>query len=242
MAGVDNNTITMDQYLALTQGNQLPGMVKPEIKCNVNFEIKSQFMRELWEDTFSRNKNEMPMNILSESLIYYTNMADHAQKWHDRTSSKSIGSSNNTNVLAVIVSKLDNLGRNLKKLKENVHAIQVGCQICKGPHLDKEYPFNEEVKGGRRAQKEDENPTEVIQCQLPYKEPNPGSLTLPCTINNLNFYAMADLRASVNVMPKGIFEYMKLTNLRKTNMPVKMADMTKKALLWVIENILVKVD
>nr|GEX00783.1 MAK10-like protein [Tanacetum cinerariifolium] len=32
-------------------------MVKPEIKGNVNFEIKSQFMRELREDTFSENKN-----------------------------------------------------------------------------------------------------------------------------------------------------------------------------------------
>ncbi|GKF91259.1 zinc knuckle CX2CX4HX4C containing protein [Tanacetum coccineum] len=31
-------------------------MVKPEIEGNVNFEIKSQFMRELKEDTFSRNK------------------------------------------------------------------------------------------------------------------------------------------------------------------------------------------
>ncbi|GKA04087.1 MAK10-like protein [Tanacetum coccineum] len=32
--------------------------VKPEIGGNVNFEIKSQFMRELREDTFSENKNE----------------------------------------------------------------------------------------------------------------------------------------------------------------------------------------
>ncbi|GJW37522.1 hypothetical protein Tco_0060442, partial [Tanacetum coccineum] len=34
------------------------GMVKLEIRGNVNFEIKSQFMRELREDTFSRNKND----------------------------------------------------------------------------------------------------------------------------------------------------------------------------------------
>ncbi|GKB79332.1 hypothetical protein Tco_0946227, partial [Tanacetum coccineum] len=31
-------------------------------------------------------------------------------------------------------------------LKENVHAIQVGCQICEGPHLNKECPLYEEVK------------------------------------------------------------------------------------------------
>ncbi|GKF54721.1 hypothetical protein Tco_0165061, partial [Tanacetum coccineum] len=35
-----------------------PGVVKPEIGGNVNFEIKSQFMRELREDTFSEYKND----------------------------------------------------------------------------------------------------------------------------------------------------------------------------------------
>ncbi|GKA49188.1 hypothetical protein Tco_0742146, partial [Tanacetum coccineum] len=58
MAGVDIDTLTMEQYLALSRENQAPGVVKPEIGGNVNFEIKSQFMRELREDTFSENKNE----------------------------------------------------------------------------------------------------------------------------------------------------------------------------------------
>ncbi|GKB68461.1 hypothetical protein Tco_0929873 [Tanacetum coccineum] len=58
MAGVDVDTLTMEQYLALSRENQAPGMVKPEIRGNVNFEIKSQFMRELREDTFSGNKDE----------------------------------------------------------------------------------------------------------------------------------------------------------------------------------------
>ncbi|GKF00459.1 hypothetical protein Tco_0023809, partial [Tanacetum coccineum] len=47
MMGVDINTLTMEQYLALSQENQALGVVKPEIRGNVNFEIKSQFMREL---------------------------------------------------------------------------------------------------------------------------------------------------------------------------------------------------
>ncbi|GJS80363.1 hypothetical protein Tco_0730244 [Tanacetum coccineum] len=38
------------------------------------------------------------------------------------------------------------MGRDMKKLKESVHAIQVGCQICEGPHLYKDCPLNEEVK------------------------------------------------------------------------------------------------
>ncbi|GKF56835.1 hypothetical protein Tco_0170372 [Tanacetum coccineum] len=58
MAGVDINTLTIEQYLALSRDNQALGVVKPEIRGSVNFEIKSQFMRELREDTFSGNKDE----------------------------------------------------------------------------------------------------------------------------------------------------------------------------------------
>nr|GEV36768.1 hypothetical protein [Tanacetum cinerariifolium] len=48
--------------------------------------------------------------------------------------------------MAAIASKLDNLSQDIKKLKENVHAIQVECQLCDGPHLDKECPLHEESK------------------------------------------------------------------------------------------------
>ncbi|GKB11185.1 hypothetical protein Tco_0845108 [Tanacetum coccineum] len=58
MVGVDINTLTMKQYLAFSRENQALRVVKPEIRGNVNFEITSQFMRELREDTFSGNKNE----------------------------------------------------------------------------------------------------------------------------------------------------------------------------------------
>ncbi|GKC57750.1 hypothetical protein Tco_1085348 [Tanacetum coccineum] len=73
-------------------------------------------------------------------------MADHSQKWHDERTSMNIGSSSSNDGLVALVNKLDNLGRDMKKLKESVHAIQVGCQICKGLYLDRDYPLNEEVK------------------------------------------------------------------------------------------------
>nr|GEX84442.1 hypothetical protein [Tanacetum cinerariifolium] len=103
-------------------------------------------------------------------------MADHSQKWHYGTSNRNNSSSSTTDGLATIVSKLDKLGRNMKKPKENVYAIQVGCQICKGPHLNKECPLNEEVNRWKRSSK-------------------------------------VNLGASVNVIPMGIFKFLKLTNL-----------------------------
>ncbi|GJV85363.1 hypothetical protein Tco_1525261 [Tanacetum coccineum] len=178
--------------------SRAPGVVKPEIGGNVNFEIKSQFMRELREDTFSGNKNEdthdhvdRVLNIelstlgtslkkpLSKGIVHHPRqlndlkisttsskkamkhdtklrnglntmnhqlldshrpiprmtptqaltaiqtMADHSQKWHNGTSSRNVSSnSSNTDGLAAIISKLDNLKSDTKKLKENVHAFQ----------------------------------------------------------------------------------------------------------------------
>ncbi|GJV83800.1 phospholipase-like protein, partial [Tanacetum coccineum] len=115
------------------------------------------------------------------------------------TTSRKIGSSSSNDGLAALVNKLDNLGRDMKKLKESVNAIQVGCQICKGPRIDKDCPLNEEVKQVERG-------------------------------------------ASINVMPRSIFEHLQLTNLKKTNMLYEMEDMSKKEPLGIVENILVKID
>ncbi|GJY56982.1 zinc knuckle CX2CX4HX4C containing protein [Tanacetum coccineum] len=254
----------------------------------------------------------------AQALITIQTMADHSQKWHDGTTRRNIGNSSSKDRLAALVNKLDNMGRDMKKLKESVHAIQVGCQISEGPHLDKDCPLNEEVKQveevrygelrrttpfngnnggkfhvgplgyytkidnhspyGKKRQSleellakhqeesarrittdhgtsglnklygvsfisrpESETP-EVLQHQLAPKELNPGSFTLPCMIGKFNFYAMADLGASINVMPRSIFKHLHLTNLKKTNMLCEMADMSKKAPLGIVENVLVKID
>nr|GEV36800.1 hypothetical protein [Tanacetum cinerariifolium] len=40
------------------------------------------------------------------------------------------------------------------------------------------------------SKKENEGPSGFLPCQLPPKELNPGSFTLPCTIGSLNMYAL----------------------------------------------------
>ncbi|GJZ18716.1 phospholipase-like protein [Tanacetum coccineum] len=82
----------------------------------------------------------------------------------------------------------------------------------------------------------------ALPCQLPPKELNPGSFNLPCTIGSLNLYAMTDSGASLTIMPRSIFEHLKLANLKKTDMLVEMANMTKKAPLGIVENVLVKIN
>nr|GEW24373.1 hypothetical protein [Tanacetum cinerariifolium] len=65
------------------------------------------------------------------------------------------------------------------------------------------------------------------------EEEGDTSGTLPCQLH---------LGASVNIMPKLIFEHLKLANLKETSMVVEMADMTKKAPLGIVENIKVKIN
>ncbi|GJU98567.1 cysteine-rich receptor-like protein kinase [Tanacetum coccineum] len=69
----------------------------------------------------------------------------HQKKWHDGSNGRKVGNGSSDGI-AAIANKLDSLGRYMKKLKDNVHAIQVGCKTCGGAHLDKECPLREDVK------------------------------------------------------------------------------------------------
>ncbi|GJS60481.1 hypothetical protein Tco_0655265 [Tanacetum coccineum] len=140
----------------------------------------------------------------TQALTAIQPMADHSQKWHDGTSSINMSSSSDIDGLDAVISKLDNLGRDMKKLKENVHAIQVGCQICKDLTSTKNVLSMRKSNHWKRSSVE-----------------NLGAPLLSTEVMKPS--------ASVNVMPRNIFEYLKLANLRNTNMLVEMADMTKKA-------------
>ena len=58
MGDVDINMLTMEQYMALTQGYNRSGVVRPEIDNNVNFEISIQFIRELRHKLFTGKNDE----------------------------------------------------------------------------------------------------------------------------------------------------------------------------------------
>ncbi|GKB77951.1 hypothetical protein Tco_0944846, partial [Tanacetum coccineum] len=53
-------------------------------------------------------------------------MAECSQKWHNRTSRGR--STETSDGLAAIQAQLNNLGREIKKVNENVYAAQVGCE------------------------------------------------------------------------------------------------------------------
>ncbi|GKD23589.1 ribonuclease H-like domain-containing protein [Tanacetum coccineum] len=55
---VDISALTIEQYMDLIQDNNRPGIVKPKIGDDVEFEINSNFMRELRRKRFAGTDNE----------------------------------------------------------------------------------------------------------------------------------------------------------------------------------------
>ncbi|GJX42944.1 hypothetical protein Tco_0259620 [Tanacetum coccineum] len=135
----------IDRVLNIVSLFNIPGVSKDAVLLRV-FPFTLTGSAKRWVDRLTPGAGPIPGMTPTQDLTTIQTMADHSQKWHDGTLSRTISSSSNTEGLAAVISKLDNLGRDMKKLKENVHVIQVGCQICEGPHLDKECPLNEEVK------------------------------------------------------------------------------------------------
>ncbi|GJZ60001.1 ribonuclease H-like domain-containing protein [Tanacetum coccineum] len=82
--------------------------------------------------------------------------------------------------------------------------------------------------------------TSHINKSIPRKEKDPGSFTLPCYINNVCFdNALADLGASVSVMPLSTYLNLGLGELAHTKLTVELADRTMKYLKGIAENVLV---
>ncbi|GJS79379.1 hypothetical protein Tco_0729260 [Tanacetum coccineum] len=79
-----------------------------------------------------------------------------------------------------------------------------------------------------------------INNSIPRKEKDPGSFTLPCFINNVCFdNALADLGASVSVMPLSTYLNLGLGELAHTKLKVELADRTVKYPKGIAKNVLV---
>ncbi|GJY82057.1 homeodomain-like protein [Tanacetum coccineum] len=80
----------------------------------------------------------------------------------------------------------------------------------------------------------------ILEDALPPKEKDPGSFTIPCYINNICFEkSLADLGASVSVMPYSTFTNIGLCELTPTKLIIELVDRTIKRPKGIAENVLV---
>jgi hypothetical protein len=56
----------------------------------------------------------------------------------------------------------------------------------------------------------------VVQKNMPLRQKDPGAFTIPCVIGNASFKrALCNLSASINVMPKHVYDSLSLEPLNK---------------------------
>ncbi|GKB22042.1 reverse transcriptase domain-containing protein, partial [Tanacetum coccineum] len=87
-----------------------------------------------------------------------------------------------------------------------------------------------------------ENCSAVVLKKLPEKLGDPGRFLIPCDFSEFDSYlALADLGASINLMPLSIWKKLQLSGLTETKMVLELADRTISKPTGVAENVFIKV-
>ncbi|GJZ49050.1 DNA/RNA polymerases superfamily protein [Tanacetum coccineum] len=124
--------------------------------------------------------------------------------------------------------------KGLKKLQVNSVESATSLKIL----LTKKTRIKEDIKATMN-----EHYSAIIKIDLPQKEKDLGSFALPCKINDMCFdKALADLGASVSVMPYSTFTNLGLGKLAPTKLSIELADKTVKRPKGIAENVLVGID
>nr|GEX16678.1 reverse transcriptase domain-containing protein [Tanacetum cinerariifolium] len=86
----------------------------------------------------------------------------------------------------------------------------------------------------------DESST-MIQNKVPPKLEDPGSFIIPCNFKTFSCNALADLGASINLMPYFLYAKLSLKTLKPTKMSVRLADKSFQYPVGIAENMLIEV-
>ncbi|GJX24335.1 reverse transcriptase domain-containing protein [Tanacetum coccineum] len=83
----------------------------------------------------------------------------------------------------------------------------------------------------------------MIQNKVPPKHGDPESFLIPCNFSKaFSCNALADLGASINLMPYSLYAKLSLETLKPTRMSVKLADKSFQHPIGITKNMLVEVD
>ncbi|GKA51192.1 reverse transcriptase domain-containing protein [Tanacetum coccineum] len=137
----------------------------------------------------------------------------------------------------------ENLLSIFKQIHINLPFLEAMIHMPKGAKVLKDLlSHKEKLKKAASSVKLSEECSAIIQKNLPQKEGDPCIFTLPYLIGPLAVKnALADLGASINLMPHSLFQRLGISKLKPTKMSIQLADRSIKYPIGVCENLLVKV-
>ncbi|GJU60290.1 reverse transcriptase domain-containing protein [Tanacetum coccineum] len=137
----------------------------------------------------------------------------------------------------------------LPSLMENLRNLHFDLSFADALiHMPKFAPMFKKMLNNKRQLIElkqrplNENCSAVVLKKLPEKLGDPGRFLIPCDFSEFDSYlALADLGASINLMPLSIWKKLQLSGLTETKMVLELADRTISKPTGVAENVFVKV-
>ncbi|GJX74832.1 RNA-directed DNA polymerase, eukaryota, reverse transcriptase zinc-binding domain protein [Tanacetum coccineum] len=131
----------------------------------------------------------------------------------------------------------------LKKIKINRSLLKEIRQMDIYPKYMKDLVANKQLNKEYDEVRMNPRCSALLQNHLPPKENDPGSFILHCSIERLDFNnALADLGASVNIMPFPMFKRLGIGKLELIDMIIEMTDDTKCIPKGIVKNLLIKID
>ncbi|XP_076954471.1 uncharacterized protein LOC143628913 [Bidens hawaiensis] len=130
-----------------------------------------------------------------------------------------------------------------KQLKINLPFVEALQHMPKYAKFLKDLLSNKKKLEGLSTVCLNEGCSAVVQNKLPEKLADPGYFTIPCLFgSSTESYALADLGASINLMPCSLYKKLDLGEPVPTRMSLSLADRSVKYPRGIVENVLVKVD
>ncbi|GJT97093.1 reverse transcriptase domain-containing protein, partial [Tanacetum coccineum] len=131
---------------------------------------------------------------------------------------------------------------NLRQLHINIPFIEALVQMPKYAKYLKNLLTNKSKLEEACTVMINERCSAVLLSKLPSKEKDLGCFTIPCQISNLHIdNALADLRASISLMPYTMYEKLGLGEPKPLRMSLELADRSIQYPRGIVENVLIKV-
>ncbi|XP_042387425.1 uncharacterized protein LOC121979502 [Zingiber officinale] len=145
-------------------------------------------------------------------------------------------------------SKVVERSREFQEMMEIFSKVEVNIPLLKAiKHIPKYAKFLKDLCVNKKKLKGDElvcagGSVSALFQDMPQKCRDSGVFTIPCKIGENSFEdAMVDLGASINVMPKSVFQALGIGPLQPTRVVIQLANRSFAHPVGVIEDVLVKV-
>ncbi|GKB73125.1 uncharacterized protein Tco_0934537 [Tanacetum coccineum] len=133
--------------------------------------------------------------------------------------------------------------KNLQQLSINIPFVEALEQMPKYAKFMKDLLTNKAKFKETSKVTLNERCSAVLLNEIPIKEKDPRSFTIPCAIGKVGIdKALADLGASISLMPYSMFVRLKLGELKPTHMCIELANKSTQYPRGIAENVIVKID